>query len=152
MLEQALKIIESLNKHKVKYVIIGGYAVILHGFLRATEDIDIVLSMTQENVTNFQNALSSIYDDSEIREISFQELQKYPVIRYGTPDNFYLDIISKIGELFSFDNIEILTKKINNTEVKFASAKSLFEMKKNTYREKDKIDVLFLKEKIKKND
>jgi len=149
LLEQALKIIESFNKHKVNYVIIGGYAVILHGFLRATEDIDIVLSMTQENVSNFQNALTSVYEDPEIKEISFLELQKYPVIRYGTPDNFYLDIISKIGELFSFENIEIVTKKINNTKIKFASVKSLYAMKKNTYREKDKIDVLFLKEKIK---
>lgn len=149
MLEQSLKIIDALNEYKVDYVIIGGYAVILHGYLRATEDIDIVLKMTQENIVRFQEALFSIYNDSEIKEISFKELKKYPVIRYGTEDNFYLDIIAKIGERFSFDNIEIVAKKINNTRIKFASAKSLYEMKKYTYREKDKIDLLFLKEKLK---
>jgi len=149
LLDKALKIIDSLNEHNVEYVIIGGYAVILHGFLRATEDIDIILSMTKKNVSNFQNALLSIYNDPEIKEMSFHDLKKYPVIRYGTPDNFYLDVISKIGEHFSYDTIEIETKLVNNTKVKFASAKSLLDMKKDTYRDKDKIDVLFLKEKIK---
>ena len=118
----------ALCKYKVKFVLIGGYAIILHGYLRATEDIDIVLKMTEENVSNFQNALTSVYEDKGIKEISFQELQKFPVIRYGTPDNFYLDIISKIGELFSFDNIEIIMKKVNNTKIKFASAKSLYSI------------------------
>ena len=151
MLDKALNIIESFNKHEVDYVIIGGYAVILHGFLRATEDIDVMLQMTKENITRFQNALYDVYAEKEIEELSFDELGKYPVIRYGTPDNFYIDIISGLGTAFSFEDIDIEKKVVDNVEVKFASVKSLIEMKKDTYREKDKIDLLFLTEK-KKND
>lgn len=151
MLDKVLNIIESFNKHEVDYVIIGGYAVIMHGFLRATEDIDVMLLMTNENITRFQNALYDVYAEKEIEELSFDELGKYPVIRYGTPDNFYIDIISGLGTAFSFENVDIEKKVVDNVEIKFASVKSLIEMKKNTYREKDKIDLLFLTEK-KKND
>lgn len=148
MLDKVLKVIDSLNKHKVEYIIIGGYAVILHGFLRATEDIDIIVKMTESNITKLQTALNVIYNDNEINEITFEELNNYPVIRYGTADNFYIDIISRIGEAFSYDNIGIVSKEIESIQIKFASAASLYEMKKNTYREKDKLDILFLKEKL----
>lgn len=148
MLDKALKIIDSLNKCNVAYIIIGGYAIILHGFLRATEDIDLILKIEPRNISNLRDALTAIYNDNEIKEITFEELKNYPVIRYGTPDNFYIDIISGIGEAFSFDNIETITKVIDNVEIKFASVKSLYEMKKITYREKDKLDILFLKQKL----
>ncbi len=151
MLEKALKIFDALNAYKVEYVVIGGYAIILHGFLRATEDVDIVLKMNEPNVLNFQKALMSIYNDPEINEISFEELQKYSVIRYGSKDNFYLDVISNIGESFNYENIEIVEKEVNGVVVKFASAKSLLKMKEKTNGEKDKIDVLFLTE-LQRND
>jgi hypothetical protein len=148
MLDKIPKIISFLNKHKVEYVIIGGYAIIIHGFLRATEDIDLVLKMTHENVSKFQKALLTIYNDNDINEINFSELSNYSVIRYGTPDNYYIDVISKIGELFNYDNISKEIKIIDGIEFITATAESLYEMKKNTYREKDKLDILFLKEKL----
>ncbi|MEW6195128.1 MAG: nucleotidyltransferase [Bacteroidota bacterium] len=149
MLDKVLKVIDSFNKHDVQYVIIGGYAVILHGFLRATDDIDILLEMSLANISNFQKALLNVYNDPEIDEISFKELQTYSVIRYGTPDNFYIDVISRIGEMFSYQNIDKVSKVIDGVEIKFASAEALFMLKKNTYREKDKLDILFLIEKLK---
>jgi len=148
MLDKVYKIIATLNKNHVQYIIIDGYAIVLHGFLRATEDLDLLLEMTSENVKLFQSSLKEIYHDDEIEEINFNELKKYAVIRYGTPDNFYLDVISNIGELFSFNNIKKTTKNINGIEFVFASPESLYEMKKNSFIEKDKLDLLFLKEKI----
>lgn len=150
MLDKVNKIIEALNKNDVQYVVIGGYAIILHGFLRATEDVDIVIKMSDENVLKLQTALQSVYDDPDIDSINFEELTSYPVIRYGTPDDFYIDIISNLGESFNFDKIEKISKVIDGITICFASAASLFEMKKNTYREKDKLDILFLESKLKK--
>lgn len=149
MLEKVPKIIESLNRNEVQYVIIGGYAVILHGYLRATEDLDLVLLMTEENINKFQKALKEMYDDKDIDEINYNELSEYSVIRYGTPDNFYIDIISRIGERFDYNNISIKEQVIDDITFKLATAESLYEMKKNTFREKDKIDIRFLKEKLK---
>lgn len=149
MLDKVPDIIKSLNCNNVKYVIIGGYAIILHGYLRATEDLDLVLLMTKENIGKFQKALKEVYSDKDIDEINYGELSNYSVIRYGTPDNFYIDIISRIGERFDYNNISIKELVIDDITFKLATAESLFEMKKNTFREIDKMDVLFLKEKLK---
>ncbi len=148
MLDQVLKIINSLNQHNVNYVIIGGYAIILHGYLRATEDLDIMIEFTEKNVKNLQTALKSIYNDDDIDDINLSELGSYPVIRYGTPDNFYIDIISGLGTKFSYSDIEIVRKNIDSISIPFASISSLYEMKKDTYREKDKLDMLFLRERF----
>ena len=150
MLDKIPVLINTLNKYNVDYIIIGGYAIILHGYLRATEDIDIILKMTELNVQNFQKALSEVYDDNDIKEINFSELSNYSVIRYGTPDNYYIDVISKIGESFNYDNITKIDKSIDGIDFPTASVESLYEMKKNTFREKDKLDIIFLKEKLQK--
>ena len=136
MLDKVKRIIDAFNKNNVEYIIIGGYAVILHGFLRATEDLDIIIKLSSENVAKLQHSLKTVYDDSDVDLITYEELAIYPVIRYGTPDNFYIDIISSIGELFSYEKIEKNTKVIDGIKLSFASASSLYEMKKNTYLER----------------
>jgi hypothetical protein len=49
--------IQSLNDNQVNYLVIGGYAVALHGYPRYTKDIDIWIEMTQENAVNTIKAL-----------------------------------------------------------------------------------------------
>ena len=44
--------IRALNEAKVRYVLVGGYAVILHGYNRTTGDLDIWLERTEENYTD----------------------------------------------------------------------------------------------------
>ena len=61
-----------------------------------------------------------------------------------------LDKISKIGESFNYDNISKENKIIDGIEFIAATAESLYQMKKDTYREKDKLDILFLKQKLRK--
>lgn len=52
--EELLRLLEC---HKVKYMIVGGYAVAFHGFPRFTKDIDIYYSDSDENITNLKKAL-----------------------------------------------------------------------------------------------
>jgi hypothetical protein len=42
-LEDLLSLCQALNAEGVRYVLIGGFAVILHGFVRATKDIDLLV-------------------------------------------------------------------------------------------------------------
>jgi hypothetical protein len=59
MLNQDFKeFIQLLNKNKVKYLVIGGYAVAIHGHPRYTKDIDIWLEMSEENSQKLIKALT----------------------------------------------------------------------------------------------
>ncbi len=58
MLNQDFKeFIQSLNDNQVRYLVIGGYAVALHGYPRYTKDIDIWIEMSPENATRMLHAL-----------------------------------------------------------------------------------------------
>ena len=52
------ELLESLNAHKVRYLLIGGYAVGIYGYSRSTNDIDIFVSDKRENVINLLRALA----------------------------------------------------------------------------------------------
>jgi len=59
MLNQDFKeFIQLLNKNQVKYLVIGGYAVAIHGHPRYTKDIDIWLEMSEENSQKLIKALT----------------------------------------------------------------------------------------------
>jgi hypothetical protein len=51
--------LQLLDKNKVNFLLIGGYAVILHGFIRSTSDMDIFVERTDENYIN----LKKTYED-----------------------------------------------------------------------------------------
>jgi len=50
--------IELLNKHEVRYLVIGGYAVALHGYPRYTKDLDIWIEMDSANAQRLMEALA----------------------------------------------------------------------------------------------
>lgn len=50
----------ALNKHKANYLVIGGIACALHGYVRATSDVDILIERTHENARRVLDALSTI--------------------------------------------------------------------------------------------
>jgi len=149
-LKKFITVIEAFNSFKVEYILIGGVAVILHGLERLTRDIDIFIKMTEENIEQLRKALFSVYDDPSINEITLEELDKYPVIRYGSPDDFYIDIVGRLGELNVFENLKFEVIKYQKIKIKVATPETLFELKKNTYRQKDELDLLFLKDLINK--
>ena len=49
--------IASLNKNRVRYLVVGGYAVALHGHPRYTKDLDVWVELTPENAGNILKAL-----------------------------------------------------------------------------------------------
>lgn len=51
------RIVASLNKHQVEFMIIGGYAVVYHGHVRNTKDLDLYIRPTEENAKRTVAAL-----------------------------------------------------------------------------------------------
>lgn len=149
LFENFVELIRTLEDDKVEYVLIGGFAIILHGFARATQDVDLFVNSTEENIDKLRSALKRLYKDNTINEITISELQKYPVIRYGTNLGFCIDIIISIGEKFSYNDLEFETIELESCKVRIATPKTLYKLKKNTRREIDQLDIKFLKAKIK---
>ncbi len=144
-----LNVLKAFEQHEVEYVLIGGVAVILHGLGRLTQDIDVFVKLTPENIAKLQTALRAIYTDDAIDEITLNELHEYPVIRYGTPKDFYIDIMARLGEAATYENLEIEAIEYEGIKIKLATPETLFQLKKDTLRDKDKMDAAFLEELIK---
>lgn len=144
-----IKVLAAFEQYEVEYVLIGGVAVILHGMGRLTQDVDVFVKITSENIAKLQAALRSIYEDDAIAEITADELHDYPVIRYGTPKDFYIDIMARLGEVATYEDLESEWIEYEGVKIRLATPETLFELKKSTLRDKDKVDAAFLEELIK---
>jgi len=141
-----LKVLKAMEDEGVDYILIGGFAVILHGLPRFTMDMDFFIQMVEQNVQKLRKALYSTFGDSDIEEITFDELAKYPVIRYGTPKGFHIDIMAQLGEAATYEDLEYEIMEIQGQKIRVATAEALLKLKEETIRPEDKGDALFLKE------
>ncbi|MCB1214590.1 MAG: nucleotidyltransferase, partial [Deltaproteobacteria bacterium] len=74
-LEDLVELCRQLNDKGVHYIVVGGMAVIQHGFVRATEDIDLLLEATPENEKKLKEALLYLPDQA-IKEVEIGDLAK----------------------------------------------------------------------------
>src|SRR5688572_6300196 len=97
-----------MNAEGVDYVVVGGVAMNLHGVVRATEDLDVFIRPDAANVEKLRRALKAVWTDPSIDEITAEDLcGEYPAVRYGPPEgDFYLDILTRLGEATSYADLE----------------------------------------------
>lgn len=144
-------VLNSLSYLKVDYVLVGEFALVLHGALKFTQYLEFIVKNDELNLEKLRKALSLVFADESIKEITGIELNNYAVIRYGTPDDFFIDIIANIGEKFSYEDLKFEEVEFNGIKVRIASPETLYKMKERTFRAVDQDDLLFLKDKIKRN-
>lgn len=140
-----VKVIQALEDHDVAYVVIGGVAVILHGLERLTRDIDLFIDPTPDNIERLRAALISVFNDPSIEKITLDELNQYPVIRYGAPSGFFIDLIVRLGDAASFEDLESETVHLEGVPIRIATPETLYMLKCDTLRPRDQADALFLK-------
>ncbi|HKK19441.1 MAG TPA: nucleotidyl transferase AbiEii/AbiGii toxin family protein [Opitutales bacterium] len=100
-----LRICASLNKAGARYIVIGGMAMVLHGFNRGTEDIDLLVDRTVENIARLREALS-ILPDNAVQEVRDTDVEEYGVVRVA--DEVVVDLMgSACGIGFEEAEIEI---------------------------------------------
>jgi len=135
----------ALNAQQARYIVVGGMAVIQQGYLRATEDIDLLLDTSHENIERVRRALE-ILPDKAIREMEANDLENYTVVRVA--DEIIVDLmISTCGISYYEAKDDIEQVDIDDVSIPFASASLLLRMKQ-TGREKDALDAMFLARKI----
>jgi len=123
--------------------VIGGFAIIQHGFQRFTHDIDLLIETTPENEARVIEALL-ILPDKAAREIKPGEVGEYGVVRVG--DEILVDLMkSGCGVTYSDAVKDAVVENVDGVPIPFASAPTLWRMKQ-TVRAKDIPDRLFLRQ------
>ena len=149
--DEILRVLRAFEEAGLEYVLIGATAMGFHGVVRATEDLDLFIRATADNVERLRAALRASYaDDPHIDEISATDLLgEYPAVRYYPPSgDLYFDILTRLGEAASFDTVDAETKNIEGTHVQVATPAALYRLKKGTVRAKDHQDAAALRERF----
>lgn len=131
-----------LKEHKVDFVIIGATAFPVHGYARATLDIDIFIRANDENAANALAALEAFgYDVSDIKNEDV--LKKKILIRQYAVETDIHPFVAGI----TFDRVwkNKVKAKFGNTYAYFASLNDLIAMKHAAGRPKDIEDIKYLK-------
>jgi hypothetical protein len=145
---ELLRILAALDDEGVAYVLIGGAALNIHGLVRATEDVDLLIAPSPENVERLKRALRTVWNDPHIEEISAEDLcGDYPVVRYGPPDgSLYLDILARLGTAVQYEDLEWEPVELEGTVVRVATPRELYRLKKGTVRPIDQADAEALRQ------
>jgi predicted nucleotidyltransferase len=139
-------LLKLLKEHKVDFVIIGATAFPVHGYVRATLDIDIFVRPTETNAKRTWDALKAFgYDITDIKKADL--LKKKLLIRqYAVETDIHPFVKGSSFEKVWENKVKA---KFGNTFVYFASLDDLIKMKHAAGRPKDREDLRYLK-KLKK--
>jgi predicted nucleotidyltransferase len=135
-------LLKSLKEHKVRFVIIGATAFPVHGYSRATLDIDIFIEPTPRNAERAREALQAFgYDMSDV---SVDDLltNKLLIRQYIVEADIHPFVKGTTFERVWANKVKA---KFGGTFVWFASLDDLIQMKKAAGRPKDKEDLKFLR-------
>ena len=134
-----------LNENSVRYLIVGGYAVGFHGFVRATGDLDIFVERSEENASNLhQSYLQFGFKEKDVPPKLF--LTEGNIVRIGFPP-VRIEVMNSIsGVNFSDCFAKAVFVEMGGIEVPFIDLDSLLKNKRASGRPKDLIDIEGLKE------
>jgi uncharacterized protein (DUF1330 family) len=140
--DSLLKVCSLLNKHGASYLIVGGHACILHGLVRTTEDVDVLIEESVDNYKKVIAALSEL-EDHAASELQVDDFDENIVIKVA--DEVEVDI-SRRAWTVDFHSAARNSRKvtIEGVVVPYLGLSDLIESKA-TYREKDKWDIQMLK-------
>jgi hypothetical protein len=141
-LDDVLRVLGALERAEVRYAVFGGLAMAAHGFDRATRDLDLFVTPDERNIERLRSALSSVFDDPDIAEITAEDLGGvYPAVQYGPPEvDYTIDIVSRLGEAFRFEDLELERVQAGGVTFTVVTPETLYRMKRDTVRLRDRDD------------
>jgi hypothetical protein len=144
------KIINKLNETKLKYVLVGGAALVIHGLPRSTLDIDIYVPAKEEVLKvlfKIANSLHLKTEQKDIFAISHSPnlfVDQWICFSYNGQD--ILDVFLSSEKEFNKLLINSEQKKDQTTTIRVASLKDIEKMKKKSGRPIDIADLKFIKQ------
>jgi len=146
--------LQLLAKHEVRYMIVGGEAVIYHGYVRLTGDVDFFYAADTANCTRLYAALSEFWDGCIPGLDAAEELaEEGLILQFGCPPN-RMDLINRItGTAFSECWAQHVTGTMNaegvELPVHYIGLEQLLVNKMASGRPKDLADAAYLREMLK---
>lgn len=140
-LDDVRRICRALHDAEARYVLIGGFAVILHGGERTTKDIDLLVDPAPDNIARLKTALSVLEDDAA-REIEPDDLERYSVVRVA--DEVMVDLLgAACGVTWAEARGSARSIDLDGTPVLVADKRTLIRTKQ-TIRPSDAADCAWL--------
>jgi len=147
-------ILRALTDSGVQFVLVGGFAVQLHGFVRTTIDLDLVLAMDDANLTKFIDvakqfglapiipvSIDSLKNAKQIDQWHKEKGMLAFAIREPQVSGSVIDVLVRPEVAFEQLQIDAATVDLFGRSVKIASIEHLLFMKRIANRPKDRIDV-----------
>lgn len=148
------KILDALNRADVRYLVVGGVAVVLHGYLRTTADLDLVVHLERENALRALRALAGLgyrprppveiesFADAEARTswIRDKNLKVFSLYNPGIPA---LEIDLFVAEPFDFEAVydRAIRVRLDAATATVIALEDLITLKRSTGRPRDLEDI-----------
>ncbi len=138
-----VRVCSLLNQEGARYLVVGAQACILHGLVRTTEDVDILVEESDDNYRRIIKALSGLKDGAAA-ELKPEDFRDNIVIKVA--DEVEVDISRRAWKVSYADAAaSALHAEIDGVRIPYASLESLVASKE-TYREQDRADLLRLRD------
>jgi hypothetical protein len=140
-----LTLLQRFHDEGVDYVLVGGQAVRLNGFLRATEDVDILLHASRSNGEKVIKALNFLASSSELDSTWFEPHPEGEVENIRVADDLIIDLLfAANGQTLSDLKNHIAEVNVKGVSIKVLNIDGLLKTKTD-YREKDILDKSMLR-------
>ncbi len=135
-----IDMLKCLNRAGVDYILVGGWAVNMYGYIRATVDLDVWILADADNAKKVYSAVAEF--GAPVSEMKPEEFAEYGMIFQIGVAPCRVDIISKISGVSYADAVtRAVPKTIDGIPVRIISLEDLIANKKASGRAKDLADV-----------
>jgi acylphosphatase len=141
MLNNFGELLRLLDAGGIEFIVVGGVAVALNGYVRATEDVDIIVEPSQENIERLLAVLEG-WGDGHARELSVEDFGIVPgAVRII--EDFPLDVFTILAEKTYH---EYLPSSLSNEHgIRYLNPADVVHTKSRSLREEDKLDIAVMR-------
>ncbi len=148
------ELLKSLSEASVGYVLVGGLAVQLHGYMRSTFDIDLVLAMNDENLCRFIEVakrlgmtpvmpvdIDALRDSRQIEQWHREKGMLAFALRESRAGGNVIDVL--VRPEISYERLleHAVAAELSGNTIRIASIDDLMLMKRAANRPKDRLDI-----------